>query len=358
MPDVRLPSVLLHDHLDGGLRPDTVIDLARDIGYEGLPADDPLALATFFDQSRSGSLESYLQAFRHTIGVMQGHDSLERVAYEAAVDLAADGVVYAEIRFCPALHTRHGVTPVEVVTAVSSGLHRGAAETGLVWGLILDAMRQEHRSLEMARLAASTRHLGVVGFDLAGPEVGHSPREHLAACRHARASGVRLTIHAGEAAGVLGPAYIAEALEVCGAERIGHGVEVIRDCLLADGEIVDTGPVAARVLDRQTPLEMCPASNLATGRLAPEDHPIGMLYRAGFNVTINTDNRLMSSTTMSGEFDFVRTHHGFGLHDLARVTRRSLEAAFCDHATKLRLWEDRIAPAYVEVGALPGGEWR
>ena len=349
--------MLLHDHLDGGLRPATIIELAEDSGYTYLPASGVEALATWFDQSESGSLETYLASFEHTIGVMQDPRSLERVAYEAALDLAADGVVYAEIRFCPLLHVTRGMSPGEVIEAVSAGLARGESETGLSWGLIIDAMRQDDRSMEMARLAVSHRRNGVVGFDLAGPEVGHPPRGHLAACKHARESGLRLTIHAGEAAGPMGPAYMAEAMDVCGAERLGHGVEIISDCVVEGGEIVDLGPVAARIRDRQVPLEMCPASNLATGRLTPEQHPIGALYRSGFNVTISTDNRLMSKTSMSAEFDFVRRHHGFTIDDLAVVTRRSLEAAFSDLPSKVRLWEGRIAPAYESAGAAIDRSW-
>ncbi len=354
---MTLPSVLLHDHLDGGLRPATILELADDGGYSELPSDQPDSLATWFDQSQAGSLETYLESFRHTIGVMQDQESLERVAYEAALDLAGDGVVYAEIRFCPLLHTRRGLGTDEVIEAVSSGLTRGAAASGLVWGLIIDAMRDDTRSVEMARLAVSHRKRGVVGFDLAGPESKHPPRRHLAACRHARESGLRLTVHAGEAAGPMGPAYIAEAMDSCGAERIGHGVEIISDCVIREGEVISLGPVAARVRDRQVPLEMCPASNLATGRLRPEEHPIGALYRAGFNVTISTDNRLMSNTSMSAEFEFVQRHHRFGLDDLASVTRRSLAAAFCDHVTKTRLWEETIAPAYRIAGAEVETRW-
>lgn len=352
---VTLPSVLLHDHLDGGLRPATILDIADTTGYRDLPADEPEALGAWFDQSESGSLERYLESFQHTIGVMQDAGSLERVAHEAAEDLAADGVVYAEIRFCPWLHTAEGLAPRTVVEAVASGLANSG--TGLEWALIIDALRHEDHSMEMAEIAVASRHLGVVAFDLAGPEAGNPPRRHLAACRHIRESGLRLTIHAGEAAGDNGPAYIAEAMDVCGAERIGHGVELIRDCVVEEGEIVKVGPVAARIRDRQIALEMCPASNLATGAMQAHEHPIGALHRAGFNVTISTDNRLMSSTSMPDEFDFVTEHHGFGVDDLARVTRRSLAAAFCSHETKVRLWEERIAPAYREAGADVESRW-
>lgn len=353
---MALPSVLLHDHLDGGLRPATIVELADSTGYDSLPSNDPAELAAWFDQSESGSLERYLDSFAHTIGVMQDADSLERVAHEAAVDLAADGVVYAEIRFCPWLHTRKGLDPWTVVEVVAAGF--AGSGTGLEWGLIIDALRQESHSDEMAALAVSAKRLGVVGFDLAGPEAGNPPRRHLAACRSARESGLRLTLHAGEAAGADGPAYIAEAMDVCGAERLGHGVELARDCIIEDGEVVKVGQVAARVRDRQFPLEMCPASNLATSAMPPEQHPIGAFYRAGFNVTISTDNRLMSTTSMPREFDFVTRHHGFGITDLAVTTRRSLAAAFCGHETKVRLWTDVIAPAYRVAGAEVDEVWR
>lgn len=350
--------MLLHDHLDGGLRPTTVLELAESQGYLGLPVAEPDQLAAWFDQSESGSLETYLEAFTHTIAVMQDHDSLERVAYEAGLDLAADGVVYAEIRFCPELHSAGELAPPDVIEAVASGLTAAGAETGLKWGMIIDSLRHIHDSDKLARLASAFRAAGVVAFDLAGPEAGYPPEDHVSACRFAREAGLRLTIHAGEAGRENGVAYMASAMDRCGAERLGHGVEIIGDCVVEDGEIVKLGPVADRIRSRRVPLEVCPASNLATGGLLAESHPVGMLHRAGFNVTLSTDNRLMSNTSMSAEFDFVRTHHGFTIDDLARVTWRSLDAAFCDWETKKQLWEERIAPAYAEAGAAIESEWR
>lgn len=354
---MALPSVLLHDHLDGGLRPRTVIELAEASGYEGLPAGNDLDLARWFDQKGSGSLETYLQAFDHTIAVMQSVDALQRVAYEAASDLSADGVVYAEIRFSPPLHTERGLNQSQVIEAVASGMRMGEQETGIRWGLIIDALRHLHDSEQLASLALQHRHLGVVGFDIAGPEAGFPPEDHLAAFRLARSGGLRLTIHAGESGGLRGVAHIASAMDRCGAERIGHGLEIVNDCEIEDGEITKLGRVARRVRDRRLPLEICPASSLATNRLQPDEHPVGLLYRAGFNVTLSTDNRLMSSTSMSGEFDFVRKYHGFGIDDLARITRRSLEAAFCPWEHKAELWEDLIAPAYAAAGAAPDPAW-
>lgn len=352
-----LPSVLLHDHLDGGLRPSTILELAEELGLDDLPATDEAGLGSWFDQSESGSLDAYLESFEHTLAVMQSAPALERIAYEAAIDLAADGVAYAEIRFCPALHTTGGMGAGQVIEAVSSGLRMGESETGLRWGLIIDTLRQFDWGMEMVRLALHKRALGVVGFDLAGPEAANPPTDHLAACRYAREAGLRLTIHAGESAGASGVAYMAAAMDVCGAERLGHGLQVIDDCVMSGGEIVELGAVARRIRDRQIPLEMCPASNLATNRLSAAEHPVGALYRAGFNVTLSTDNRLMSKTSMSAEFEFVTTHHGFGVDDLGRTTRRSLEAAFCGRETKAELWEDVIAPAYAGAGALVDAEW-
>ncbi len=355
---MRLPAVLLHDHLDGGLRPQTVIDLAAETGYSDLPTRDPHALANWFDQSESGSLKAYLEAFTHTIGVMQTPPALERVAYEAIVDLAADGVVYAEIRFSPPLHTEDGLSPAQVIQSVAKGLEAGREETGLEWRVIIDALRHAHNSYDIAKLATESMEYGVVAFDLAGPEEGYPPEDHAAACRLALESGLRLTIHAGEDAGVHGVEYIASAVERCGAERIGHGVQIIEDCSVEDNEIVHMGPVAERIRSRRTALELCPASNLATGSWDAMGHPLGLLYRAGFNVTINTDNRLMSSTAMSKEFDFAQSQHGFSVEDLATVTRNSLEAAFCDDDTKKHLWENVIGPSYAEAGADVRLAWR
>lgn len=336
----------------------TVLELAEPKGYDGLPASSPESLAAWFDQSESGSLEDYLGAFSHTIAVMQDRESLERVAYEAGADLFADGVVYAELRFCPQLHNREGLTHSEVIAAVGSGLAAAGAETGLEWGMIIDSLRHIHDSAVLSRVAAAHQADGVVGFDLAGPEAGYPPHAHVAACHIAREAGLGLTIHAGEAGRENGVAYMASAMDRCGAERLGHGVEIIDDCVVEDGVIAKLGPVAERIRSRRIPLEICPASNLATGGLTAEAHPLGMLHRAGFNVTLSTDNRLMSNTSMSAEFDFAKAHHGFTIDDLAGVTWRSLDAAFCSWDTKKRLWEERIAPEYRDAGADVDLEWR
>ncbi len=342
----HLPKVILHEHLDGSLRPRTLHRLAEKAGHR-LPVERPDQLGDWFHQSGAHSLERYLQAFSHTVGVTQDADALRRVASEAVDDLSSHSVVYAEIRFAPHLHTNGGMSPTQAVQAVSEGLSEGEARTGVSWSLILCSLRQTSTSLETARLAARTSPLGVVGFDLAGPEAGYPAVEHLPAIEAALDAGVRVTLHAGEAAGV---PSIADALS-CGAERIGHGVEVIEDCRVAAGEIAETGPIATEVLERGVPLEVCIKSNLDTKGWPPERHPVGMLHRAGFTVTLNTDNRLMSSTSPTNEFLLAVNHQGFGVDDLARVTRRALEAAFCDERQKAELWERRIVPAYLAEGA-------
>jgi len=330
----KLPKVVLHEHLDGGLRPTTVLELAEESGYGRLPASDPETLADWFDQGQSGSLERYLEAFGHTVAVMQTPEAIERVAFEAVQDLAADGVVYAEIRFAPSLLTERGLSRSEVVEAALAGFVRGDAATGMTTRLIVDALRHLDDSELAAEVAIDFAQAGVVGFDLAGPEEGYPPDDHLVACRMIRQANLGLTLHAGEASG---PNSIWRALQRCGAHRIGHGVRIIDDCTVVDNEIVDVGRLAEYVVDFQVPLEVCPTSNLHTNGWTPAEHPIGMLHRAGFNVSLSPDNRLMSRVTMSDEFALVVNHHGFVTEDLHVLTRRAMQASFCDHATKERL---------------------
>lgn len=321
------PYILLHDHLDGGLRPSTLIELADEVGYRGLPETDPEALADRLDQSRAGSLERYLQAFDHTVAVMATPGALRRVAYESITDLAADGVVHAEIRFAPSLTAVHGLGIEETLEAVCDGLRSAATDHGVTWGFIVDALRHLTDSEKVVERSLSVGDPGIVGFDLAGPEAGFPPRLHEAAIRKAVDGGLRLTIHAGEAAGADGPAYMAEAVDL-GAERLGHGVEIIRDCVVEGDEIVEMGPVASMIRERGTVLEVCPTSNAATGNIPLERHPLPLLYRAGFAVTINTDNRLMSRTSMSREAEVVTTVLGMDEEAIEAMTTTARHAAF------------------------------
>jgi adenosine deaminase len=336
-----LPKVVLHDHLDGGLRPSTVLDLAHEVGYRGLPTTDPDDLADWFDQSGSSSLEEYLIAFEHTTAVMSTPEAVERVAYEAAEDLARDGVVYAEIRFAPSLHSSDAMDRRAVIAAVVRGLEAGERDHGVVTRAIVDAMRQHDDSADVAAMAVEAGGR-VVAFDLAGPEAGYPASNYAEACRIALDGGLRLTLHAGEGDGV---ESIAGALS-CGAERIGHGVRIIEDTTVHDGAITAMGDVATRVHSGRIPLEVCPRSNLDTHMFpTAADHPVGMLHRAGFAVTLNTDNRLMSQTAMSREFGLVVEHHGFTKADLQLVTLRGVDAAFCDEDTR-RAVRSRVEGGY------------
>lgn len=330
-----LPKVLLHDHLDGGLRAQTILELAADVGYDRLPADTSAGLERWFDQGTSGSLLRYLEAFEHTIAVMQTIPAIERVAYECGLDLAADGVVYFESRFAPSLLTREGLDRREALAAASRGFAAAREETGIEWGIIVDAMRNEGDSAEVAAVAIAARDLGVVGFDLAGPEAGFPPDDHLPACRAIREANMGLTIHAGEADGT---DSIWRALQRCGAHRLGHGYRIIDDCTVADGRIVELGSLATYVQEFRVPLEVSPFSNTHTAGITMEHHPIRLLHDAGFNVTVNTDNRLMSRTSMTREMTALVEVLGFGARDLERLTMRALKAAFCPQSVKDRLY--------------------
>lgn len=347
MEELRsLPKALLHDHLDGGLRVDTILELATAVGYEGLPANDEAGLREWFHQGESGSLERYLESFDHTLAVMQTAEALERVGYEAVVDVAADGVVYAELRFAPAFNTDGGLTLEEVVAAVARGVQTASSETDCVTGLILDGMRQMKDSEEIADLAVASRDLGVIGFDLAGPEAGYPNDDHAPACLRAREANLPVTVHAGEGDGVH---QIWRALHHCGALRIGHGVRIIEDTTVINGEITDTGPVASFVRDVQVPLEVSVSSNIHTGIFPTvAQHPIGMLHRAGFAVTLNTDNRLMSGTSMTTEFALVAEHHGFGIGDFHAVTRRAILAGFTPWPRRQELLE-KVDEIYLDL---------
>jgi adenosine deaminase len=350
----RAPKVLLHDHLDGGLRPATMIELADEAGYDRLPARDADALGRWFmEAAGSGSLERYLETFSHTVGVMQTRDALVRVAAECAVDLAADGVVYAEVRYAPEQHLEAGLDLDEVVEAVNAGFRLGerqAKSSGrdIRVGALLTAMRHAARSQEIAELAIRYRDAGVVGFDIAGAEAGFPPTRHLDAFEYLHRENAHFTIHAGEAFGL---PSIWEAVQWCGADRLGHGVRIIDDITVEpDGE-VRLGRLAAYIRDKRIPLELCPSSNVQTGAAKSiEEHPIGLLRRLYFRVTVNTDNRLMSGTSMSREFSRLVDAFGYTLFDLRWLTVNAMKSAFIPFDERLALINKVIKPGYAALG--------
>jgi adenosine deaminase len=350
---LRAPKVLLHDHLDGGVRPRTVVELAAEHGYQGLPTTDVDALsAWFYDAANSGSLERYLETFAHTVGVMQTPEALARVAAECAQDLAADGVVYAEVRYAPELHVAEGLELPAVVEAVNAGFREGeklaaAAGTPIRVGALLTAMRHAARSMEIAELAVRYRDEGVVGFDIAGAEAGHPPTRHLDAFEYLQRENAHFTIHAGEGFGL---PSIWQAIQWCGADRLGHGVRIIDDITVgADGEAT-LGLLAAYVRDKRIPLEMAPTSNVMTGAAASiAEHPIGLLRRLSFRVTINTDNRLMSGTTMTREFEQLADAFGYDLDDFRWFTLNAMKSAFIPFDQRLAMIDDVIKPGYAAL---------
>jgi adenosine deaminase len=343
-----VPKVLLHDHLDGGLRPATIVDLARASGYDGLPTMDPDALArSMTGAARRGHLELYLEPFRHTVAVMQTAEALTRVAAECAEDLAADGIVYAEVRFAPELHLDRGLSLDQVVDAVLAGFRRGSAASGITVRALLTAMRTAARSLEIAELAVRYRDQGVVGFDIAGAEAGWPPSRHLDSFEYVQRENFHITIHAGEAFGL---PSIWEAVQFCGAERLGHGVRLVDDITVGpDGE-ASLGRLASYVRDRRIPLEMCPTSNVQTGAAdSIAGHPIGLLRRLSFRVTVNTDNRLMSGVTLSSELHTLAEAFGYGWADLQWLTINAMKSAFIHFDHRLEIINSVIKPGFAAV---------
>ena len=345
------PKVLLHDHLDGGLRPGTIVELARERGYDALPTTDPEALRAWFRRGADRkSLELYLEGFAHTIGVMQSKDALVRVAAECAEDLADDGIVYAEVRFAPELHLEDGLTLDEVVTAVLEGFRLGSAGRTITIGTLLTAMRTAARSLEIAELAVSHRDEGVVGFDIAGAEAGYPPSRHLDAFHYIARENFHFTIHAGEAFGL---PSIWEALQWCGAERLGHGVRMVDDIRVQPNGRVVLGRLAAYVRDRRIPLEMCPTSNVHTGAVASiAEHPVDLMRRLRFRVTVNTDNRLMSDVTLSSEFSTLSRVFGLDLGEMEWLTLNGIKSAFWPFDGRLRIINEQIKPGYARLIAM------
>jgi adenosine deaminase len=348
---VKAPKALLHDHLDGGLRPETIVELANAIGHS-LPESDPERLREWFVASAdSGSLERYLETFAHTVAVMQTEESLHRVARECAVDLAADGVVYAEVRYAPEQHLEGGLSLDQVVDAVHAGFIDGCADAAaqgrqIRVGTLLTAMRHAARSQEIAELAVRYRDDGVVGFDIAGAEAGFPPTRHLDAFEYLQRENFHFTIHAGEAFGL---PSIWQALQWCGADRLGHGVRIVDDITGSEPVL---GRLAAYVRDKRIPLELCPSSNVQTGAASSiAEHPIGLLHDLRFRVTVNTDNRLMSGTSMSREMALLAEAFGWGWSELQWLTINAMKSAFIPYDERLSIITEVIKPAYVKLMA-------
>ena len=343
-----LPKVLLHDHLDGGLRPESVIELAKDQKYKKLPTTNAVELAEWFHRgAKRGSLPLYLEGFAHTCGVMQTEEALERVAYEMMEDMHSDGVVYVETRFAPVFHTEKGLHWDDVVNAVLKGLDRGRKRFGVEFGLIICAMRNMQLSQEMAELAVDFRERGVVGFDLAGEEGGFPPKKHVDAFHYIQRENFNITIHAGEA---FGKESIWQAIQWCGAHRIGHATRLIEDIGLDKKDptkIVKMGYLAQYILDKRIPLEICLLSNVDTGAAKSlEEHPFGIFYRYKFRVTLNTDDRLMSDTTMTKEFKVAQQVFKLGLDELEKITINSMKSAFIPYNKRIPIIYDVIKPGY------------
>ncbi|BBU23995.1 adenosine deaminase [Mycobacterium xenopi] len=346
----KAPKALLHDHLDGGLRPATVLDIAGQIGYDDLPSTDVDELARWFHtRSYSGSLERYLEPFAHTVAVMQTPEALHRVAYECVEDLAADNVVYAEVRFAPELHINRGLSFDEVVDTVLAGFADGekaaaAAGRAITVRCLVTAMRHAALSREIAELAIRFRDKGVVGFDIAGAEAGYPPSRHLDAFEYMRDHNARFTIHAGEAFGL---PSIHEAIAFCGADRLGHGVRIVDDIHVNDDGTVQLGRLAAILRDKRIPLELCPSSNVHSGVVdSIAEHPFDLLARARFRVTINTDNRLMSDTSMTREMHRLVEAFGYGWSDLERFTINAVKSAFIGFDERLAIIDEVIKPRF------------
>ncbi len=341
----EMPKVQLHDHLDGGLRPETVIELAKGQKYDSLPTTDPVELGEWFHRGANrGSLPLYLEGFAHTCGVMQTPDALERVAYEMMEDMKNDGVVYVETRFAPVFHTDKGLHWEEVVASVLRGLERGKKDFGVGYGLIISAMRNMNLSEEMAQLAVDFRDRGVVGFDLAGEEGGYPPKKHVEAFHYIQRMNFNITIHAGEG---FGKESIWQAIQWCGAHRIGHATRLLEDIVMVDGKVVKLGTLAQYVLDKRIPLEMCLSSNVHTGASKNlQEHPFGIYYNEKFRVTLNTDNRLMSATTLTKEFTIARDVFHLTFPEMEKLTINAMKSAFIPYGERMKYIYDIIKPGF------------
>ena len=344
-----VPKVLLHDHLDGGLRTQTIIDLAGELNYKKLPTYDKDELAEWFHTgANKANLVEFLKGFEHTTSVLQTKEGLERAAFEMMEDMKNDGVVYVETRFAPVYHVNKNMYLEDTVTSVLKGLERGKNEFGVGYGLILCGMRNMKNTLEIAELAVNFRRDGVVGFDLAGEEGGYPPKKHLDAFQFIQRANFNITIHAGEA---FGKESIWQAIQWCGAHRIGHATRLIEDIVTNEnGEVVSFGDLAQYVLDKRIPLEICLLSNVHTGAVDKiENHPFGILFKEKFRVTINTDDRLMSANTLTKEFLTAVNYFNVSFDEIEKITINSMKSAFIPYKERLRYIYEIIKPGYQKV---------
>lgn len=353
----QAPKVLLHDHLDGGLRPQTIIELADELGYTDLPATEPEPLTEWMMQGANRKdLRLYLETFAHTVAVMQTSQSIERVARECAEDLAADGVVYAEVRFAPELHNQRGMGLDDAIEAVLAGFATGSAGTDLTIRAICSAMRDAHNSLAVAEAAVRWRDRGVVAFDIAGAENGFPPDDHIRAFQYCQRENFHITVHAGEA---YGPRSIWKAVQYCGSERLGHGIRIVEEIESAENSETNE-PKLSRLAhflrDRRIPLEICPTSNVNTGVFnSIADHPIDQLIHLGFRVTVNTDNRLMSGVSMSSELAALVDAFGYDWKRLRWLTVNGMKSSFLPFRERLEIIEQVIKPGYAQLEAWATG---
>ncbi|MCX6171076.1 MAG: adenosine deaminase [Ignavibacteriales bacterium] len=344
-----VPKVLLHDHLDGGLRTQTIIDLAKELKYTKLPTTNASELAEwFFRGANKGNLVEYLQGFEHTCAVMQTKEGLTRIAYEMMEDMYKDGVCYVETRFAPVFHTEKGLWYEDIIAAVLEGLEKGKNDFGVGYGLILCGMRNMKNTLEMAELAVNFRRNGVVGFDLAGEEGGYPPKKHLDAFQFIKRENFNITIHAGEA---FGKESIWQAIQICGAHRIGHATRLIEDMVFdAQGNIVALGQLAQYILDTRLPLEINLLSNVHTGAIDKlENHPFIKLYNEKFRVFLNTDDRLMSDTTLTKEYSIASEMFGLTLDDVEKLNINAMKSSFIPYKERLPYIYNVIKPGYQKM---------
>ncbi len=331
------------------MRAATIIELAKEQQIP-LPAATADELSSWFVRGcEQKSLSLYLETFDVTLSVLQTAAALKRAAIESMEDLAADGVVYSEIRFAPILHTTKGLSLVEAVEATLEGLDEAKRTTGLAYGLILCAMRNQDPalSLEVAKLAVAFRDRGVVGFDLAGDEAGYPPKKHLEAFQFIRNQNFNITIHAGEGFGL---ESIWQAIQVCGAHRIGHGTRLVEDMTINGTTIKRMGTLSHFIKDKRLPIEMCLTSNVGTGAAdSYENHPFAILFRNNFRVFLCTDNRLMGNTSLAKEMELAVRYYGLSLRDLEKITINAMKSAFVHHNERIRIIFDVIKKGYAEL---------